>query len=67
MLKILATKKRIAYGRVLKRMKKGQGCYTIADFETFPMLLKRNCLDMPYVHTKNRQKVRYRLLRRLYK
>lgn len=33
MIKSLATKKRIVYGRVLKRMKKGQGCYTIADFE----------------------------------
>lgn len=66
MIKSLATKKRIIYGRVLKRMKE-HGSYTIADFETFPMLLKRNFLDMPYVHTKNRQKVRYRLLRRLYK
>jgi hypothetical protein len=66
MIKSPATKKRIAWGRVLKRMKE-HGCYTIADFETFPMLLKRNFLDMPYVHTKNRQKVRYRLLRRLYK
>ncbi len=60
-----ATKKRIAWGRVVKRMKE-HGCYSIADFETFPMMLKRNFLDMPYVHTKNRQKVRYRLLRRLY-
>jgi hypothetical protein len=58
--KSLETKKRITWGRALKRMK-----YTITDFEKFPMLLKRNFLDMPYVHTKNRQKVRYRLLRRL--
>lgn len=66
MIKSLATKKRMAWGRVLKRMK-GHGGYTIVDFETCPMLLKRNFLDMPYVHTKNRQKVRYRQLRRLYK
>lgn len=63
--KSLATKKRIEWGKIVKCMKEN-GCYSIADFETFPMLLKRNFLDMPYVHTKNRQKVRYRLLRRLY-
>ena len=60
-----ATKKRIAWGRILKRMKE-HGGYTIADLGNFPMLLKRSFLDMPYVHPKNRQKVRYRLLRRLY-
>jgi hypothetical protein len=59
-----ATKKRIAWGRVLKRMKE-HGGYSMADVETFPMFLKRNFLNVPYVHTKNRQKVRYRLLRRL--
>ena len=60
-----ATKKRIAWGRVLKHMKE-HGGYSIADVETFPMFQKRSFLDAPYVHTKNRQKVRYRLLRRLY-
>ena len=64
MIKSRATKKRIAWGRVLKRMKE-HGGYSIADVETFPMLLKRSFLNVPYVHTKNRQKVRYRLLRRL--
>jgi len=62
MIKSLTTKKRITWGRVLKRMKEHG---SIADLENCPMLLKRNFLDMPYVHTKNRQKVRYRLLRRL--
>lgn len=64
MIKSPATKKRIAWGRIVKLMKKN-GCYSIADFENFPMLLKRSFIDTPYVHTKNRQKVRYRLLRRL--
>ena len=64
MIKSPATKKRIAWGRVLKRMKE-HGGYSIADVETFPMFLKRNFLNVPYVHTKNKQKVRYRLLRRL--
>lgn len=64
MIKSPATKKRIAWGRIVKRMKE-HGCYTIADLENFPMLLKRSFLDAPYIHTKNRQKVRYRLLRRL--
>ena len=62
--KSLATKKRIMWGRVLKRMKE-HGGYSMADVETFPMFLKRNFLNVPYVHTKNRQKVRYMLLRRL--
>ena len=57
-----ATKKRIAWGRIVKRMKEHG---SIADLENCPMLLKRSFLDAPYVHTKNRQKVRYRLLRRL--
>lgn len=60
-----ATKKRIAWGRVVKRMKK-HGCYTIADLDIFPMFLKRSFLDTP-VHVKNKQRVRYRLLRRLNK
>jgi hypothetical protein len=64
MIKSPATKKRIVWGRVLKRMKLN-GCYSVVDLENFPMLLKRSFLDAPYVHTKNRQKVRYRLLRRL--
>ena len=59
-----ATKKRIIWGRVLKRMKT-QGSYGLDVANYFPMLLKRSFLDMPYVHSKNRQKVRYRLLRRL--
>jgi hypothetical protein len=59
-----ATKKRIIWGRVLKRMKE-QGSYGLDVANYFPMLLKRSFLDAPYVHTKNRQKVRYRLLRRL--
>ncbi len=58
-----ATKKRIAWGRVVKRMK-AQG-NVVADMAHFPMMLKRSFLDAPYVHTKNRHKVRYRLLRRL--
>ena len=64
MIKSQATKKRITWGRVAKLMKRN-GCYSIADFENFPMLLKRSFLDAPYVHKKNRQKVRYRLLWRL--
>ena len=64
MIKSLATKKRIAWGRVLKRMKE-QGSYGLDVANYFPMLLKRSFLDVPYVHKKNRQKVRYRLLRRL--
>ena len=59
-----ATKKRIIWGRVLKRMKT-HGSYGLDVANYFPMLLKRSFLDAPYVHTKNRQKVRYRLLRRL--
>ena len=64
MIKSPATKKRIIWGRVLKRMKT-QGSYGLDVANYFPMLLKRSLLDMPYVHPKNRQKVRYRLLRRL--
>ncbi len=64
MIKSPATKKRIAWGRVLKRMKE-QGSYALDVANYFPMLLKRSFLDAPYVHKKNRQKVRYRLLRRL--
>jgi len=64
MIKSPATKKRIIWGRVLKRMKT-QGLYGLDVANYFPMLLKRSFLDAPYVHTKNRQKVRYRLLRRL--
>ena len=37
-----ATKKRIAWGRVLKRMKEHG---SIADLENFPMLLKRSFLN----------------------
>jgi hypothetical protein len=64
MVKSEKTKKRIAWGRVLKRMKT-QGSYGLDVANYFPMLLKRSFLDAPYVHTKNRRKVRYRLLRRL--
>ena len=64
MIKSPATKKRIIWGRVLKRMKT-QGSYGLDVANYFPMLLKRSFLDAPYVHTKNRHKVRYRLLRRL--
>jgi hypothetical protein len=64
MIKSPATKKRIIWGRVLKRMKT-QGSYGLDVANYFPMLLKRSFLDALYVHTKNRQKVRYRLLRRL--
>jgi hypothetical protein len=64
MIKSPATKKRIIWGRVLKRMKT-QDSYGLDVATYFPMLLKRSFLDVPYVHTKNRQKVRYRLLRRL--
>lgn len=64
MIKSPATKKRIIWGRVLKRMKT-QGSYGLDVANHFPMLLKRSFLDAPFVHTKNRQKVRYRLLWRL--
>ena len=50
-----ATKKRMAWGRVLKRMKE-HGGYLIADVETFTMFLKRNFLNVPYVHTKTDRK-----------
>lgn len=58
-----ATKKRIAWGRVLKRMKT-QGSYGLDVANYFPMLLKRNFLDLPCIHGKNRQKKRYRLIAR---
>lgn len=66
MIKSMATKKRMTWGRVLKRMKEHRG-YMNAALENFPMRLKRSFLNAPIVHTKNRQKARYRLLRRLYK
>jgi hypothetical protein len=54
MIQSLATKKRIAWGGIVKRMKE-HGC-TIADLENFPMLLKRSFLDAPYIHKKTGRK-----------
>lgn len=60
-----ATKKRIAWRRVVNRMK-AQGSYGLDVANYFPMLLKSNFLEWPClcIHGKNRQKRRYRLIAR---
>jgi hypothetical protein len=44
---------------------KAQGLYGLDVATYFPMLLKRNFMEWPCIHGKNRQKRRYRLIVRL--
>jgi hypothetical protein len=62
MIKSEKTKKRIAWGKVLKQIKKHGH---ILDYRLCPMVLKRSFLNKPFIHTANRDKVRYSALRKV--